>query len=790
MIKLSYTQLKNVEVDALVHKLYHRRSDVPTSNASPLVQFQHRAIKSLNLALSMDAPGYNVYLSGDVGAGKEALAKEIIQGFAATKPTPPDQVYVYNFDEPKTPQLFLFEPGQGQVFQQELEALVEELLVEMPRSLASPLFGDNKSAITKMYTQKRDKIIKHISQEAKKYDFDVKSTETGIYFIPIIDGVTISEEEYNNLGDDQKDRIIERSNEMQDNVHHIMDRIREFDHMAKREIESLEFNELLFVVGRIVNPLIEKYLDNPQVCTYLKHLKEDVLDNLEAFMERGDGGEEELMSIIPWASKKDTEDPLQKYKVNLAVNNNALIGAPVIVDYNPSYQSMVGEVEYENEYGNYTTDFMKIVPGLMHKAHGGYLILRAKDLTIPVWEFILRTLKTKEIILEPLKEFQTLAVANIKPENLTQVDVKIVLLGDFHLYDMLATYEDDFRQLFKIRGDFDYEMLLDESTVLSMLQHVNRFEERCGVQFSQDSISEIITYSTRITGRQDRLASNLAAVDELLEEAIAFAKLAGHQAVTGDIIHQAIDEKILRHNLYEQKLNDHIDHGVIILDTTGHKIGQINGLSVIDMDEYAFGKPAKITATSYAGKSGVINIEKEARLSGPIHDKGVHILSGYLGQMYAQEHPLSVSIRISFEQNYHGIDGDSASSTELYAIISSLAGVPITQSLAVTGSMNQYGEVQAIGGVTEKIEGFFDTCHKRGLTGTQGVLIPVANVKDLVLKKEVIEAVKNDQFAIYAIDHVNQGIELLMQTPAGEIHSKVQERLDLYATRNKQREEV
>ena len=789
MTKLHYTQLKNFAIDELVSKFYDQLEHLQAPDTSPLIQFQHRAIKSLNLALSIDAPGYNVYLSGEVGTGKEALAKEIAQNFAKYKPTPPDQVYVYNFDEPKTPLLFLFEPGQATVFKQEMALLVEELSAELPKTLSHQAFEDSKSAISKLYTQKRDEVIKHISEEAKKYDFGVKATGTGIYFMPIVDGVIITEEEYNNLAEEQKDSIMARSNEMQENVQHIMTRIREFDHMAKTDMEELEFTELLFVVGRIFAPLLEKYLANERVLAYLKHVKEDVLENLAAFVEQVEAGEEDIMAaMMPWNAKKDIEDPLQKYKVNVIVDNSKLTGAPVIIDYNPSYQTMVGEVEYENEYGNFTTDFMKIVPGLLHKAHGGYLILRAKDLTVPTWESVLRTLKTGEVVIEPLKEYQTLAVANIKPQNLNNTDVKIILLGDFHLYDILATYEDDFRQLFKVRGDFDYEMNLADNAVLSMLQHVSQFEKQRSTKFEPDALSEIIAYSTRVAGSQDKLVSNLSLVDELLEEAVAFAKLDNQATVAGQTVRKAIDEKILRNNLYEQKLTDYIDKDIIMLDTTGQKVGQINGLSVIDMAEYAFGKPTKITATSYAGKSGVINIEKEARLSGPIHDKGVHILSGYLGHMYAQEHPLSVPIRISFEQNYSGIDGDSASSTELYAIVSSLSGIPITQEIAVTGSMNQYGEIQAIGGATEKIECFFDTCKKRGLTGAQGVIIPASNLKDLVLKNEVIEAVKHEQFAIYAVEHIDQGIELLMQTAASEVHKKVQERLNHYAQNEREKE--
>ena len=778
MIKLGYKDLKNFGIEKIVTDFYKNKDE---KNQLDILEFQDRAIKSLKLALSVDSIGYNVYLSGSMGVGKEKLAKKLTEEIAQNRSVPPDQIYVYNFKNPKEPKLFLLESGKGKEFKNDINSLIEELLVELPRCISDQDFEDNKTAISKMYSKKREEVIKYISNEAKKYDFSVKSTVTGIYFMPIVDGVIITEEEYNNLEDDQKDVIMEKSTRLQDNVNHIMNRIRELDVMSKTEIEDLEFTKLLFVIGRIVNPLFEKYIDNLDILEHLKDVKEDILDNLDSFIEAVDSGnEEDIMSILPWNVKKDTEDPLQKYKVNLIVDNSELTYAPIITDYNPTYQSVIGEVEYDNEYGNFVTDFMKIVPGLLHKAHGGYLILRAKDLSVVAIEAIFRALKTKSVSIEPLKEFQTLAINAIKPQILENLDIKIILLGDFYLYDILMTYEDDFRQLFKIRGDFDYEINSEIKVIHSLINYIQDFESEKNITFTEESVASIVSYSTKLAGKKDKLTTNLLYIDEILEESIAFAKIDNQNEVTSSYVKQAIEEKNYRNNLYEEKLTNYIDEQVVMINTTGEKVGQINGLAVIDMDEYAFGKPTKITATSYAGKSGVINIEKESRLSGRIHDKGVNILSGYLGHMYAQKHPLSVSIRISFEQNYNGIDGDSASSTELYAIISSLSGLPITQEIAVTGSMNQYGEIQAIGGATEKIEGFFDTCKKRGLTNNQGVIIPFSNVSDLVLKDEVIEAVKNNEFSIYAIDCIDQGIELLMGKPAKDIHEKVQTRLDEY----------
>ncbi|MCL1936501.1 MAG: AAA family ATPase [Defluviitaleaceae bacterium] len=781
--KLKYTELKNFDIEEIVNKFYDENYK-EIENMDYLDNFQSRAIAALKLGLNIDSDGYNIYLAGDLGFGKLDVAKKYIHEIAKTKNTPEDLCYVYNFKNPKEPIFIKTKAGLGKELKKDIENLIEELLFEIPKTILGQDFEESKTSISKEYNKKREEIIKHISKEAKKHDFGVKTTGTGIYFMPIVDGIIITEEEYNNLEDDKKESIMEKSGNLQENVHQAMNLIREIDNLTKEETQDMEFLKILFLVGKITNKFIEKYIDNPKVLDYIKDLKEDILDNFGDFIPEN-YNEDELSSLIPWNSKKEIEDPLLKYGVNLFVDNSNTKGSPVILSHNLTYQSMFGEIEYDSEHGNLTTNFTKILSGFIHKANGGYLILEATDLNVFIMEGLFKFLKTKEVVIEPLKEFQSISINTINPEKIKNLNVKIILLGDFYLYDILSTQIDDFKKMFKIRADFDYEINANTQNIYSVLKYIENFSKKKDVFFEKDAKVLIINYVIKLSGRKDKLTTNLMLIDELLEESFSFAKIENNDKIHEIHVKKAIEYRYYINSLYEEKLTSHIDENIIMIDTTGEKIGQINGLAVIDLDEYAFGKPVKITATSYAGKSGVINIEKESKLSGKVHDKGVHIISGYLGNMYAKKYPLSISVRISFEQSYSGIDGDSASSTELFAIISSISKIPLSQEIAVTGSMNQFGEIQAIGGVTEKIEGFFDICKKRNLTGKQGVIIPLQNMVDLVLKDEVIEAVKNSEFHIYAISTVDEGLEILTDFTAIDIHNKVQERLDFYSNLEK-----
>ena len=765
MVKeLKYTDLKGVCDLKLIEKFENIQ---PDDN----IIGQNKAIEALEFGLNIKNKGYNIYVSGPVGSGKTTFSEKYAKKYAVNEKTPDDLVYVYNFQNPKSPKALFLKAGLGKEFKQEIDDLIYTLSVEIPKAFYSKEHEEEKNKIVKEYNVKRDEIIKQITEIAKEKGFGIKNSSTGIYFMPIIDGVTISEEEYEDLDEEEKEAISKKSNELQEDATKTMKLIKDIEKDTKKDIENIEYNLSLFTVGHYINSVQTKYKDNEKVTEYLKELKEDIIENIDNFLDE-EIDEEEGIPILPLLSKKNDEELFAKYKVNLLVDNSNVNGAPVIVNYNPSYTNLVGEVEFENELGNLTTDYMKIKSGILHKANGGYLILHIDDILKNAYslETLIRILKTGEVFIEPLKEYQLggIAITTIKPEPIN-VNIKIILIGSSYYYDVLSEYEEDFLKFFKIHSIFDYEMDNNEQNVSSVIKFIKNFEkEEKSLKFDKTAIKCLIEYIIRLAGRKDKLSTKFNTITEVLIESNNWAKLDGANIVCEKYIKKAIDKKIDFINIYERKYEDMIIENDIMIKTEGKEIGQINGLAVLDYGSYSFGKPTKITATTYVGKAGIVNIEKEAEMSGNIHNKGVQVIAGYLGRTYANTFPLSLSCRICFEQNYNGVDGDSASSTELYAIISSLSDTPIKQNIAVTGSVNQMGEIQPIGGVNEKIEGFFDICNRRGLTGEQGILMPIQNVKDLCLKDEVVEAVKNKKFHIYPIKNIDEGIYVLMGEKAGK----------------------
>ena len=498
-------------------------------------------------------------------------------------------------------------------------------------------------------------------------------------------------------------------------------------------------------------------------------MEEDILENLDYF--RGEEPDEEVPVAIPMMLKRSIENPTDRYKVNLLVDNSRLTGAPVIVDYNPTYYNLLGRVDYENEFGTITSDYSMVKPGLFHQANGGYLILQILDVinNPQSWEVIKRTLKTRQISIENIKEQMGLvAVSPIKPEPIP-VDVKVILIGSPVIYHALYEYDRDFAKLFKIKADFNEDMEWNDENIHKLAGFISAFCKKEGIRhFDPTGVAEVIQYCSWLVQDQDRLTTRYNEIVNVIAEAAAWCEIDGCTLVTGEHVKKAIRERHYRSNKYDEDLLELLKDGTIMIDTGGMVVGQINGLSVLDVGDYVFGKPSRITAATYMGKSGIVNIEREADMSGVSHTKGVMILSGYIGHKYAQDIPLSLTASLCFEQLYGGVDGDSASSTELYAILSSLSGLPIRQGIAVTGSVNQKGEIQPIGGATQKIEGFFELCRFRGLTGDQGVIIPHQNVRNLVLNEAVTQAVSEGKFHIYAIRDVDEGIEILTGTEAGK----------------------
>ena len=788
--ELSYTQLKN----SCVPEDFDFRT---TAELHPLdgIIGQERAVKAFDFGLAVKMKGYNIYMSGPAGTGKTTYAKASTEGRAATEPVPMDWCYVYNFQHPKKPVALSFEAGIGKQFQEDMTQLVAVFKKELSKAFQSENYEKQKYAVTHSFEQRQTELLTEIRTAADQYGFQLKQTDDGVFFLPTVNGVPVEEDAYHNLSDADKEAIEENTQVMQEKAGVFMREMNELEKECDRQLEGLNQAIGLHAIGEYVAELEEKYQASEKTAAYLAAVQNDVLQHLDQFMEKEEVQEITLSQLMSGMGKKQDDDVTLKYRVNLIVDHSESTGAPVVVTYNPTYSNLMGETEYDSEYGNLTTDFMKIKGGLFHQANGGYLIVQAQDIlsSAHAWEALRRVIKTGEINMDSIRELlNAQVVPTLKPEPIP-ASIKVIMIGSDYYYELLSAYDEEFDKFFKIRAAFDSEMARNDENVAKVAQFVKSFVEReHTLEFDASAVCAIVEYSSRTVSRQDKLSTQFNHLSEIMGEANVWAQFEDAAVITEAHIRKTIAEKEERLCLYEEKLNEMLEENVIMIDTDGAEIGQINGLAVLDTGRYAFGTPSRITATAYMGKSGIVNIEKEARMSGQTHDKGVQIITGFLGQTYAQQFPMALSCRICFEQNYNGIDGDSASSTELYCILSSLAELPIRQDLAVTGSVNQKGDIQAIGGVTQKIEGFFALCKKRGLTGKQGVLIPVSNVKDLVLNDEVVDAVKEGRFHIYPIAHINEGIELMMGHPAGErdaagnfpaesVHGRVYARLKAFA---------
>mgnify|MGYP004467856177 FL=1 len=794
--ELTYKDLKK-ECDPAFFKFKTTRELDPFDG----VIGQSRAIKAMEFGLNIDIKGYNIFIEGPTGIGKTIYARNKLSEIAKTKPVPDDWCYVYNFSNSNEPMAINLPAGLGREFTNDMNQFIETIKNEIKSAFNNQDFEKEKDAIQKDVEEKKVRLIDKLNKDAAKQGFEIKNTSSGIYFLPMINGKTLSEDEFNALDEKTKQDFEARSVAIQQETIETMKKIKEIEGKATDKMNSWQNNIALFAVTIQVNELRNKYKKFTKIQTFLKEVQKDILTNLNDFIE------DEKPSNLPaqmQMAKNANGKPWDKYKVNLFVDNSELKGAPVILDSNPSFYNLFGKLEYENSFGMMKTDFTLIKPGLIHKANGGYLVLQVKDLlTNPIlWDSFKRVLRTKLIYVDTLKDYQlnTVAIASVKPEPIP-VNIKVVLVGPSNIYYHLLEADEDFRKLFKVKVEFDEEAPRTDSNMFKIAQFIHNFcEKEKAPHFNAGAVAKVIEYCSRMVENQAKLSTQLNDITELLGEACTWAKMEKAKVVTADYVKKAISERIERINKYDQRLVEMIQNGTIMIDTDGQKVGQINGLSVMHIGDYSFGKPAKITANTYVGKSGIVNIEREVELSGTSHSKGVMILSAYIGEKFAQEKPLSLSASLCFEQMYNGVDGDSASSTELYALLSSLSELPIKQSIAVTGSVNQKGEIQPIGGVTDKIEGFFTICKLRGLTGDQGILMPYQNIKNLNLNDEVIKAVKDGTFHIYAIKTVDEGIELLTGVPAGKknkngeytvgtVNYLVNEKLKKYATNNDEKKQ-
>ena len=605
-----------------------------------------------------------------------------------------------------------------------------------------------------------------LNKKSEKYGFQVKSAQNGIYMMPIINGKAIEQEEFEKLDDETKQNFEDNSSIVQEQILQVISEIKNIEQESQKKLSEWQSNVALLTINAHINYIRSKFKRNKKISTFLENIKKDILKNIDYFLAEPQNETQQMPGPRPEPPK-----PWENYRVNLFIDNSAQEGAPVIMDSNYSYHNIFGKLEYENYYGSLKTDYTMLKPGLLHKANGGYIIFQAHDLieNAVCYEGLKKALRQKQLLIENTADPRSpMVMVSLKPEPIP-LDLKVIIVGDEQIYQTLLAVDYDFRKLFKIKVEFEDSSDNTEENMNKLARFIHGFcEQEQLPHLDPSAVAKIMEYSSRLADNQDKLSTRFNDLAQIIGEAATWAKMKKSKIVTAEFVDMALSERANRIKKYDSMYTEMIKENTLLIDTTGAKVGQINGLTIMNIGDYMFGKPVKITATTYTGKNGVINIEREVDLSGSTHSKGVYILSGYLGEKFAQDIPLSLTASICFEQLYNGVDGDSASSTELYAILSSLSGVPINQSFAVTGSVNQKGEIQPIGGVNEKIEGFFQICKMRGLDGTHSVMIPIQNQKNLNLSNEVVDAVKNGLFHIYAISTIDEGIELLTGVPAGK----------------------
>ena len=744
---------------------------------------QDRAVTSIEFGLKMKHKGYNIYISGVSGIGRTNYAKSLIKKNIKFNNNLKDWVYVNNFRNNNEPISLSFKAGLGKEFKSDIDEIIEKLKFEIPKIFNSKEYENHNKLLMTELENNINTIVDELNEFAKPKGFKFQITERGLISVPIKDdGKPLEESELGNLTTSEIIDLRERGLKLNKESKEYIDKIKSCEDTYKNKNNELDRNVGRSLVGFYGQYLLNKYGENDKVNKYINALCNDIVNNISKFKQDTENDKKDAMSLLGIIPNKRDDKFINRYKVNLFIDNSDFNESKIIVESNPTYYNLTGSIEYKNEMGSLSTSFMEIKPGSIHKANGGFLIINVKDLlSNPFsWECLKRTLKTGQINIESLnKQYGYLVTSTLKPEPI-DLDLKVILIGDSYYYNLLYTYEEDFRNLFKIMADFDIELDRNKDNIYKTVQLIsNKCKESNLKPFDKSAVERLIEYSIRISDDKDKLSARFNKIIDLIYESDAISR-ENSLYVTREDVDNAIKQKVYRNNKYEEKLNEMFENGTLLIDLDGEKSGQINGLAVMGTGEYSFGKPSKITASTYRGRRGIINIEREVKKSGSIHDKGVLILSGYLGSRYGKDNPLSISTSITFEQNYNGIDGDSASSTELYAIISSIANIPIKQYIAVTGSVSQKGEIQPIGGVNEKIEGFFDVCKIKGLTGSQGVMIPIQNIRNLMLKDEVVQAVKEGSFNIYAISNIDEGLEILTGKSKEEIDFAVNKVLDKY----------
>lgn len=739
-----------------------------TKNLVPITEIigQERAVRALKFGLGIKDRGFNMYVAGYPGTGRKTAVKNFVEAQAKVQPVPLDWCYVNNFINQYEPKAIRLPAGKGREFQMDMKNFVENVRNALPKAFESEDYVAKRAATIKELENQRKQLIDQLSEKAQSEGFVIQATPIGLLLIPVLDGKPLSDEEMLALPQKTKDKIQEKRDKLETEFTNTMRQLIDMERKIHEALKKLNNEVALYAIGNQVGSLMEKHKDASSVIGFLKDVENDILDNLQQFVKRGES-EPQLPFPMPWLK----EEPYKKYEVNVVIDNSETKGAPVIVETNPTYPNLLGRTEKEAQFGALTTDFTMIRGGSIHKANGGYLIINIEDLfrNPLAYDGLKRDLKDQNITIEePEERYGFLSIKTIKPQPIP-LTAKVILIGSPYIYELLFSGDPEFKELFKVKAEFDITMDRTDEKAKQYGGFVCMLCERENLKHLDGSgLAKIVEYSSRIADDQYKLSTEFSLVADIIRESNYYASQENSEFITGDHIRKAVEEKIYRSKLIQEKIQEMINRGFYLIDTVKECVGQVNGLSVMGLGDFAFGTPSRVTASIGLGREGVIDIEREAKMGGPIHTKGVLILSGYLNDKYARDKLLSLSARLVFEQSYGGVEGDSASSTELYSLLSALSGLPIKQNLAVTGSVNQKGEVQAIGGVNEKIEGFFEICKLKGFTGEQGVMIPDSNVQNLMLKEEVIEAVKAGKFNIYSVKTIDEGIEVLTGTKAGQ----------------------
>ncbi|MCE5199362.1 MAG: ATP-binding protein [Armatimonadota bacterium] len=770
-------EIRTLSTDELSHKCSPEALGFETTaDITPIegTVGQERAVSAVDFGLGIHTHGFNIYVAGRPGTGRNSSVLAHINAKAKSEPAPHDWCYVNNFQDAYHPKVIRMTSGRGPEFAEDMDEFVKVAREELPRAFESENYGKRKGEIMDVIQRRREALLNELQKEAADLGFSIEVTPVGIASVPLTpEGRPYNRDEYDALPDEQKQDIKQKGVRLQESTNQFISRSRGLEKEVQDKVRDLDREIALFAVGHLLEALRAKYQqcdgfgDCQAILDYLNEVENDIVEHLDDFR----GTERRPQQGLPAALEELAESSFDRYKVNVFVTRTNGDGAPVIQENNPTFNNLLGKIEYKSRFGFVSTDHNMIKSGAIHRANGGYLVIQALDVLLNPfsWDGLKRVLRAKQAAPENIMDqYGVVSVATIKPQAIP-LDVKVVMVGSPQIYYLLYYMDEEFRKFFKVKADFDIEMDRTDKHIGQYSAFIARRCKEADLKpFHRTAVAKVVDYGSRLIEDKGRLSTRFIDIADLVSEAAYWADTAGSDMVMGEHVKQALEHKEYRSRMIEDKIQSLIDEGVIMIDAAESMVGQINGLSIYDLGDFSFGRPSKITARVAAGRGKIVDIQREAEMGGRIHSKGVMTLTGYLEGQYATDKPIAAYATLAFEQLYDEVEGDSASSTELYVLLSAIANIPVKQGIAVTGSVNQHGQIQPIGGVNRKIEGFFAVCKSKGFTGDQGVMIPASNIRHLMLKDEVIDAVRDGKFHIWPVETIDQGIEILTGIPAGE----------------------